>query len=411
MGRPEKPPSSAYSLFSKEMLNTEAIKQFPSKERMSHISESWKRVSEADKEIYQTKVNEAMSKYKSEYNDWFESLSLEEQKLEKERTSQKSGKKSSAATIPLATATNTIIAGATGANVAGSAVQLPQQPIYTQLPTNLQPLPPQPQQLQNLQMPITVPYPNMTGAGAAQPMLVKVEVVGAPGTQSHVTHAQLMPQTMTYNVAGTTYNPGQVSYATQPFSMQVAPQPQVQPAPMAAQVTQPAPAAMTHVTPAPSTTVTAIPAAAPVSVKPETGTVRVDGLRSEILRREPVEPARSPKQLFLSDYVKKQRRKDKKSTDQKLQSDAKEIWRVTDKKDKKKWLKMLEPQRQKYIEAYTIFVRGLNKEELELYTEMKARRDAEDEAKRAVESSDEEESDTSDDESDTDSESGSDSDI
>ena len=37
-----------------------------------------------------------------------------------------------------------------------------------------------------------------------------------------------------------------------------------------------------------------------------------------------------------------------------------------------------------------IFCRGLNKEELELYTEMKARRDAEDEAKRATESSDEE---------------------
>ena len=35
-----------------------------------------------------------------------------------------------------------------------------------------------------------------------------------------------------------------------------------------------------------------------------------------------------------------------------------------------------------------IFCRGLNKEELELYTEMKARRDAEDEAKRATESSD-----------------------
>jgi len=85
----------------------------------------------------------------------------------------------------------------------------------------------------------------------------------------------------------------------------------------------------------------------------------------------------------------------------------------TDKKDKKKWLKMLEPQRQRYIEAYTIFVRGLNKEELELYTEMKARRDAEDEAKRSVESSDEESdtSDESDTEKDSDSESGSDSDI
>merc|ERR1711872_508383 len=123
------------------------------------------------------------------------------------------------------------------------------------------------------------------------------------------------------------------------------------------------------------------------TVKPEKD--RVEVLRAEILRREPVEPARSHKQLFLSDYVKK-----------------------AEKKDKKKWLKMLEPQRQRYIEAYTVFVRGLNKEELELYTEMKARRDAEDEAKRATESSDEEESETSEDETEdeTDSESGSDSD-
>merc|ERR1719189_2470729 len=108
MGRPEKPPSSAYSLFSKEMLNTEAIKQFPSKERMSHISESWKKVSEADKETYQTKVNEAMAKYKTKYNEWFEALSPEEKNQEKERTSQKSSKKSAGASIPLATATNSI---------------------------------------------------------------------------------------------------------------------------------------------------------------------------------------------------------------------------------------------------------------------------------------------------------------
>ena len=34
-------------------------------------------------------------------------------------------------------------------------------------------------------------------------------------------------------------------------------------------------------------------------------------------------------------------------------SEARDFWRQTDKKDKKKWLKMLEPQRQRYIEAYT----------------------------------------------------------
>ena len=78
---------------------------------------------------------------------------------------------------------------------------------------------------------------------------------------------------------------------------------------------------------------------------------------SKFFRREPVEPARSHKQLFLSDYVKKARKKDKKSTEAKLAFDGKEIWRVTEKKDKKKWLKMLEPQRQRYIEAYTVFVR------------------------------------------------------
>merc|ERR1712106_725613 len=114
----------------------------------------------------------------------------------------------------------------------------------------------QQQNLQNLQMPaITVPYPNITANQQGQPMLVKVEVVGAPGTQSHVTHAQIMPQ-MTYNV-------------TQPYTMQVGPivnqqqtQPQIQPV-----------------------------------VKPEKD--RVEILRAEILRREPVEPARSHKQLFL----------------------------------------------------------------------------------------------------------------
>ena len=363
-----------------------------------------------------------MSKYKSEYNDWFESLSVDEQRAEKERTSQKSNKKS-VSSIPLVAATNTIIAGAAGAagvtsntgvgagqavigGVAqAAAVQLPTQPIYTQLPTNLQPLPPQQhtQQLQNIQMPITVPYPNMSGGtGATTPMLVKVEVVGAAGTQPHVTHAQIMPQ-MTYNVAQN-YS-SQVSYATQPFTMQVAPVVTQAQATQVTPITQPSsaliPAPIAAVA-TPSTTLTPLS-----TIKPE----KEPGLRSEILRREPVEPARSPKQLFLSDYTKKQRKRDKKSTDQKLQSDGKEIWKITDKKDKKKWLKMLEPQRQKYIEAYTVFVRGLNKEELELYTEMKARRDAEDEAKRAVESSDEEDSDTSEEESDTDSESGSDSDI
>ena len=148
MGRPEKPPSSAYSLFSKEMLNTEFIKQFPSKERMSHISESWKKVSEANKETYQTKVNEAMTKYKTEYNEWYEALSSEEQKLEKERTSAKSSKKSQHSTIPLA---NAIMAQ----TVQQQQMTTPQTPLYQTLPPTLQSLPQQ-QPLQNLQVTVEI---------------------------------------------------------------------------------------------------------------------------------------------------------------------------------------------------------------------------------------------------------------
>ena len=52
MGRPEKPPSSAYSLFSKEMLNNVEIKKFPSKERMAQISEKWKLLPQEQKDKY-----------------------------------------------------------------------------------------------------------------------------------------------------------------------------------------------------------------------------------------------------------------------------------------------------------------------------------------------------------------------
>jgi len=362
MGRPEKPPSSAYSLFSKEMLNTEFIKQFPSKERMSHISEAWKKVTESDKEVYQTQVNEAMARYKTEYTEWYEALTSEEQRVEKERTTTKTTKKPPL--TPILTPSSVLPATPTA--------YLPQQQQFTIS---------SPMAQQQLQMPaITVPYPNITGSQAGQPMFVKVEVVGAPGGHTAVTQCQLMPHQMqmTYSMAQPPFTLGPIMAAAPQVA--AAPPPPLVPPPQPPKVEEPG---------------------------------RLEALRAEILRREPVEPARSHKQLFLSDYVKKARKKDKKSNDAKLSFDGKEIWRVTEKKDKKKWLKMLEPQRQRYIEAYTVFVRGLNKEELELYTEMKARRDAEDEAKRATESSDEEESETSEDETedDTDSESGTDSDV
>ena len=113
-----------------------------------------------------------------------------------------------------------------------------------------------------------------------------------------------------------------------------------------------------------------------------------------------MEPARSPKQLFVTEWLQKHKKK--------KAPDAKEAWKTLDKKEKKKWVEKLEPQRQKYIEAYTVFVRGLDKEELELYTELKAKRDQEEEARRQNESSDSEDSEESESESDSDSESESD---
>ena len=87
------------------------------------------------------------------------------------------------------------------------------------------------------------------------------------------------------------------------------------------------------------------------------------------------------------------------------------LFQTIGKQEKKKWLEKLEPQRQKYIEDYTVFVRGLDKEELEMYTELKQKRDEEEEARRQNESSDSDSDDTSDesdDDSDSDSESDSD---
>lgn len=130
-------------------------------------------------------------------------------------------------------------------------------------------------------------------------------------------------------------------------------------------------------------------------------------LRADILRREPIEPARSPRQLFILDWLVNNKKK--------TPEDARKAWRGLERKDKKKWLERLEPQRQKYIEDYTVFVRGLDKEELEMYTELKQKRDEEEEAKRQNDSSSDSESDedssgSGDDEDDDDEDDGEDGD-
>ena len=85
MGRPEKPPTSAYSLFSKEMLNNPEIKQYPSKERMTQIGIMYKMLDQTQKDMYQARVNESMDVYSQEYENWCDNLNEEQKQAERER--------------------------------------------------------------------------------------------------------------------------------------------------------------------------------------------------------------------------------------------------------------------------------------------------------------------------------------
>nr|XP_040575980.1 nucleolar transcription factor 1-A-like [Lepeophtheirus salmonis] len=247
MGRPEKPSSSAYSLFSKEMLNNNDIKKYPSKERMAHISELWKTLPETKKESYQSEVNEAMGIYRQMYEDWFNGLNDDERKAESDRNNSKS--------------------------IERQQIQAPNQYITLQ----------------------------------TQPQMTNVALPTAP-----VMHAANAPQTPLIMV------PKQVDM--------------------------------------------------------------FDVIKDDILKREPIEPAKSRKQLFIAEWLLSHKKK--------RVSDAKKVWRSMGKKEKRKAQAKLDPQRQKYIDDYTVFVRGLSKQELEIYTELKQKRDEEEEARLDSDESD-----------------------
>ncbi len=55
-GKPDKPPNSGYSLFSKKLLSSNSLKQFETKERMTEISRLWKELSEEEKTAYNDKA-------------------------------------------------------------------------------------------------------------------------------------------------------------------------------------------------------------------------------------------------------------------------------------------------------------------------------------------------------------------
>lgn len=55
-GKPEKPPMSAYSLYSRTMLSSDEVKSVSPKERMLFIAQQWKNFTEDEKKPYNERV-------------------------------------------------------------------------------------------------------------------------------------------------------------------------------------------------------------------------------------------------------------------------------------------------------------------------------------------------------------------
>ncbi|CAH1388702.1 unnamed protein product [Nezara viridula] len=92
-GKPEKPPNSAYSLFSRLMLKDPNIKEkFETpKQRLQEIARLWKEVPKVEREEYAEKVKHLLENYKLEYATYLDSLS--EDKREEELASNAPKKK------------------------------------------------------------------------------------------------------------------------------------------------------------------------------------------------------------------------------------------------------------------------------------------------------------------------------
>ncbi|XP_069678107.1 nucleolar transcription factor 1-A-like isoform X2 [Periplaneta americana] len=106
-GKPEKPPNSGYSLFSRIMLVSPQIKQVAPKERMSQISKLWKSMSENEKKKYQEQVNHMLDQYKLEYATYLESLP-EDKRQEELQNNQPKRKATSSRVITSKPVTDTV---------------------------------------------------------------------------------------------------------------------------------------------------------------------------------------------------------------------------------------------------------------------------------------------------------------
>lgn len=60
-GKPKKPPCNAYSLYSVIMLQSEALRDIPSKEKMAEIARRWKSLDHSEKEDYANRLQKVIN--------------------------------------------------------------------------------------------------------------------------------------------------------------------------------------------------------------------------------------------------------------------------------------------------------------------------------------------------------------
>ncbi|XP_067118779.1 nucleolar transcription factor 1-A-like [Centruroides vittatus] len=89
-GKPDRPPNSGYSLFSRIMLKE--LKNVPSKEKMAQISKHWKQLSEMERDSYNKQAQWANEQYREKYAAYVKSLP-EEERIKLESENKKGGKK------------------------------------------------------------------------------------------------------------------------------------------------------------------------------------------------------------------------------------------------------------------------------------------------------------------------------
>lgn len=88
-GKPTKPPNSAYSLFVREILQSENAKLLPAKERLNFVSVQWKTCTEEDKQRYKDEHTQMMERYKLDYDEYLKSLPEDQRDKELQKTTPK----------------------------------------------------------------------------------------------------------------------------------------------------------------------------------------------------------------------------------------------------------------------------------------------------------------------------------